>query len=91
MSAHIEWANARYVTVEGTARPGEFENDGSANDVAAIKIVTGDVNWGGGDGFIVEGTPQELIVMAEQILHAAQETLITTMNYPELRSLYGMV
>jgi hypothetical protein len=85
MSAHIEWLSVRYMDVTGSASPGSFENDGSENAVAAIRLTSES-----GDGVIIEGRPEDLLGKAREILRTAELIIEQTMRDPQLRSLYGM-
>jgi hypothetical protein len=87
MSTRIEWLNANQSWVSGIAQPGEFENDGSANDVACITITSQFSN----EGVCIQGPPDDLVSLAHRILNAAHAVKSDTMASPELRSLYGMV
>lgn len=86
MSAHIEWASARYTVVEGVAHPRAFEgNDGSANAVAALRLTYGS----DGDCLVIEGRPEDLLTVGRRIVEAAQAIVVETVRTPELRQMYG--
>lgn len=81
-----EWMIARNVTVKGTANPGRItDNDGETNSVAALLIQ----RTSGIGTLIIEGRPEELTALAEQILETAMAIETETNLSPSLRSLYG--
>lgn len=87
MSAHIEWLNANYVEVAGTAHPETFHNDGATNDVAALRLVS----TFSGDGVIIEGTPAQLRSLAAQIQVATASITAVTAADRKLSDLYDPV
>lgn len=81
-----DWMFARTVTVKGTANPGRMTDEGGeTNTVAALMIQR---NSGIGT-LIIEGRPEELTALAEQILETAMAIETATNQSPALRSLYG--
>jgi len=88
MARTIEWLSAKFTRVASAASPGSFRtDDGSENSVAAIKIY----DRTGGAGVIIEGTPDELLTIGKQVIHAAQQNIAATEHDPSLRALYGRV
>lgn len=81
-----EWMFARAVTVKGTANPGRMtDEDGETNSVAALMIQ----RTSGVGTLIIEGRPEELTALAEQILETAMAIETATNLSPALKSLYG--
>lgn len=86
MTAHTEWASARYTQVTMAAHPGQMERGDSANEAGAIELVYGS----GGDSLVITGRPEDLLAMARNVLAAAEEIVVESTRDPELRALYGM-
>lgn len=86
MARHIEWLPAYYVSVDSTAEPGVFADEGTENIAAAIRITSLD-----GSGIIIDGPPDQLVRVAEKILDEARLAVVLTNRSPQLRALYGRV
>ena len=84
---NVTWLPTRYIDIDGTSIPGDVTtSDGSANDVACIRIVS----QTDGSGIILEGRPDNLLERAREILRTAELIVEQTMRDPKLRSLYGI-
>lgn len=84
---NVTWLPTRYIDIDGTAIPGDVTtSDGSANDVACIRIVS----QTDGSGIILEGRPDNLLERAREILRTAELIVEQTKRSPDLLSLYGI-
>jgi hypothetical protein len=86
MSKRVDWASARFVKIESTARPNVIERNGDMNSVPAINLIYGS----DGQALVIEGRPDHLRMMAETILSHVEFIETILVHEPELRALYGM-
>jgi hypothetical protein len=88
VSYQITWLAARFLDIDGSARPGSYaDSQGNQNAVAALRIT----DQNSADGLVIEGRPEDLVVKAREILRAAELVVEQTMRDPQLRSMYGLV
>lgn len=80
------WLNAQFIEVDGSGKPGSFDESGETNDVAAIRISS----HATGQRFLIEGRPEQLLELGRDFVRTAELIIEQTMRDPELRRLYGL-
>lgn len=82
---HHEWASARNIQVVGAARPAEIDLGSDINAVAAIQLVHEPFG-----SLIIQGRPEDLVSLFRRALDEAESIVVTTMQDPNLRAMYGI-
>jgi hypothetical protein len=86
MTNQIAWLSARFVDIDGSAKPGSYDDGhGNRNAVAAVRIAS----QHNGDAIILEGRPEDLLARGREIMRTIEGVVEQTMRDPELRRLYG--